>query len=151
MFILNGFNVFSLKYSYCNFNLFQCTSRLLRQVRRWTTGRLVCLNEHVDDNLWLNASELSVAGRPLQQMTVTLPRQRDLVLPESTDASSDLRLAERPRPSPEQLRAQKGSQRLQALFSSLLTVAEHQWDGPVVLVNFTPYVEDGGLAVSCHC
>ena len=101
--------------------------------------------------MWLNASELSVAGRPLQQTTVTLPRQRDLVLPESTDASSDLRLAERPRPSPEQLRAQKGSQRLQALFGSLLTVADHQWDGPVVLVNFTPYVEDGGLAVSCHC
>jgi hypothetical protein len=84
----------------------------------------------------------------LQQPTVTLPRQRDLVLPESTDASTDLRLAERPRPSPEQVRAQKGRQRLQALFSSLLNVAEHQWDAPVVIVNFTGYVEDAALAAS---
>ena len=111
-------------------------------------GRLVALNSEIDENVWINASELSVAGRPLQQATVTLPRQRDLVLPESTDASSDLRLAERPRPSPEQLRAQKGRQRLQSLFSSLLSMADYQWDAPVVIVNFTGYVEDAGLAAS---
>ena len=85
----------------------------------------------------------------MQQPTVTLPRQRDLVLPESTDASSDLRLAERPRPSPEQLRAQKGSLRLQSLFESLLQVSDHKWDAPVVIVNFTGYVEDAALAASC--
>lgn len=112
----------------------------------------MALNERVEENMWITASELSVAGRPLQQPTVTLPRQRDLVLPESTDASTDLRLAERPRPSQEQVRAQKGRQRLQALASgtafSLLNVAEHKRDAQVVIANFTGYVENAGLAAS---
>lgn len=116
--------------------------------RRWSMGRLVVPNELVDDNVFLNCSELSTAGRPMYADKVLLPRQRDLVLPESTDASSDLRLAERARPSPEQLRAQKGRSRVTAMLRSLLTMSEYTFDGPVVLVNFTGYVEDVGLSVA---
>ena len=93
-------------------------------------GRLAVLNTELDSNIWLNHSELSIAGRPLQTERVLLPRQRDLVLPESTDASADLRLAERQRPSPEQQRAQKGKERMVALLKSLLTLSEYHWDGP---------------------
>lgn len=110
-------------------------------------GRMAVLNTEVDNNIWINGSELSVAGRPLQQERVLLPRHRDLVLPESTDASADLRLAERQRPSPEQQRAQKGKERMSAMLKSLLNVAEYRWDGPVLVVNLTGYVEDAGLAV----
>eukprot|EP00435_Cladocopium_sp_Y103_P012551 s4234_g3.t1 len=111
-------------------------------------GRLVADGASIDNNVFINAAELSIAGRPLTNERVVLPRQRDLVLPESTDASADLRTAERQRPSPEQVRAQKGRQRLQTVMSSLLNVSEYNFGNkPVCIVNFTPYVEDLGLCV----
>ena len=125
-----------------------CTQTLA--CRRFSMGRLVADGATIEENIWINASELSIAGRPLTNERVVLPRQRDLVLPESTDASADLRTAERQRPSPEQLRARKSRKRLQTMLASLMNVSEYQFGSrPVCVVNFTPYVEDLGLCVAC--
>ena len=109
----------------------------------------MCLAEAEEDNVWLNYSELSVAGRPLKAESIMLPRQKDLVLPESTDPNSDLRTAERQRPSHVEVRAQKGRGRLAAVFRSLLTMSEYKNMGPCILINFSGYVEDAALAVPC--
>jgi len=107
----------------------------------------VVSNAEADNNIWLNHSELSIAGRPLKPEKIVLPRQRELCLPESMDASSDLRIADRQRPSPEQIRAQKGRMRMSAMWQSLFNMSEYDFDGPVVICNFTGYVEDCGLSV----
>ena len=116
--------------------------------RRWSTGRLVVSSANTDTNKWLNSSELSIAGRPLSTDTIYLPRQRDLLLPESVSADDDLRLADRTRPSPEQVSAQKGREKMNAMWGSLFKLSEWSPPGPVLLVNLTGYVEDCGVSVS---
>ena len=93
------------------------------------------------------ASELACAGRPMDFKDVTLPRQRDLLLPEPLDVDSGIRLGERSKPSPEQVRAQKGPLIHQSILQSLLKLDKESFHGPLLLVNLTPYVEDAGSAV----
>lgn len=102
----------------------------------------------VEDNFLLLNSELSVAGRPLDSAQVLLPRQRDLLIPESLGADTDIRLSERSKPSPEQIRAQKGPGKHLALLRSLFSTGKEHLKGPVLIVNITGYVEDVGSAVS---
>lgn len=102
----------------------------------------------LSENIFVNHSELAVAGRPLGEQQVVLPRQRDLLLPESLLPDKDIRLSERAKPSPEQVRAQKGREKHSASLCSLLQLpAGKCFTGPVVLVNLTGYVEDMGAAV----
>ena len=115
--------------------------------RRWSTGRLVVSGDHADTNLWLNHSELSIAGRPLTESKIFLPRQRDLLLPESVSADTDLRLSERLRPSHKEVSAQKGREKLAAMWQSLFKLADWQPPGPVLICNLTGYVEDAGVSV----
>ena len=58
---------------------------------RWSTGRIVVDSETLNDNVWINTCELSLAGRPLNEhkQIGMLPYQRDLLLPESTNADED--------------------------------------------------------------
>jgi hypothetical protein len=89
--------------------------------RRFSDGRIIVNHSAVEDNPWLNSSELSLAGRSLGGESVCLPRQKDLILPESTDASSDLKVGARQRPSPEQVAAQKGTNRYSSKLTALLS------------------------------
>lgn len=92
-------------------------------------------------------AELAVAGRPLDSQQILLPRQRDLLLPESLGADSDIRLSERSKPSPEQIRAQKGTGKHVAILRSILATGTEALKGPVLICNVTPYVEEVGSAV----
>ncbi|CAJ1438354.1 unnamed protein product [Effrenium voratum] len=117
-------------------------------VPRWSAGRMVVQADALSENIFINHSELAVAGRPLGEQQVVLPRQRDLLLPESLLPDKDIRLSERAKPSPEQVRAQKGREKHSASLCSLLQLpAGKCFTGPVVLVNLTGYVEDMGAAV----
>ncbi|CAK9047272.1 unnamed protein product [Durusdinium trenchii] len=121
-------------------------------VRRFSTGRLVVNGDSKDSNiLWLQ-SELAVCGRPVSQNeqengapTSVLPKASSLLLPEGSSPDSDLRISERNRPSPEQQSAQKGAGRLQLLLESLVKFTPLK--RPVLLVNWTGYVEEVALAV----
>ena len=119
-------------------------------MRRFSAGRIVVNGETSNDNCWLE-SELAVCGRPIGRSegdqgapTSVLPRTSALLLPEAPSTESDLKLAERTRPSPEQQAAQKGIQRMQLLLDSLFRHVTFK--GPCLLVNFTGYVEEVGAA-----
>ena len=99
-------------------------------------------------NAILMGSELAVAGRPLHDGAVKLPRQRDLLLPESLQADSDIRVSAISRPSPEQVRAQKGRDKHISMLRSCLTINKEALKGPVLICNLTGYVEDMGSAAS---
>ena len=122
-------------------------------VRRFSTGRLVVNGDSKDSNiLWLQ-SELAVCGRPVSQNeqengapTSVLPKASSLLLPEGSSPDSDLRISERNRPSPEQQSAQKGAGRLQLLLESLVKFTPLK--RPVLLVNWTGYVEEVALAAT---
>lgn len=116
--------------------------------RRWSAGRFVVNFQAMAENFLLQNSELAVAGRPLDNTQVLLPRQRDLLVPESLQSDSDIRLAERATPSPEQVRAQKGPGKHVALLRSVLSTGRENLKGPVLVCNVTGYVEDVGSAVS---
>lgn len=109
-------------------------------------GRLVLNNTALKDNIFMT-SELACAGRPLDFSNVTLPKQRDLLLPESLDVDSGIRLSDRAKPSPEQVRAQKGPLIHESLIQSLLKLDKESFSGPVLICNLTGYVEDVGSAV----
>lgn len=108
--------------------------------------------EAADTNVFATCSELGSCGRPLGDVKVVMPLSKDLLLPEALSAEDDLRFAERQRPSPETVAAQKGKDRWVILLRSLLTMNGHDMTGkPCIIVNFTSYVEDVGCAVSWIC
>jgi hypothetical protein len=116
--------------------------------RRFGTGRVVVGHDAIDTNSWISESELAVAGRPLNeniQSTISrLPRGQELLVPEASSADADIRIADRLRPSPEQVSAQKGVGRLEILWESAVT--NMKLPGPLVIVNLTGHVEEGGAA-----
>lgn len=122
-------------------------------MRRWGAGRIVVSNEAKTDNVWLD-SELAICGRPVGRSESEggapcslLPRSNALLLPEGASAESDIKLADRTRPSPEQTAAQKGQGRLQMILESLFRHTSVR--GPVLIVNLTGYVEELAAAVPC--
>lgn len=121
--------------------------------RRFGTGRLVVEHASADGNAWLRDSELAVYGRAVAgnegedgvgAPTVRLPKGQELLLPESGSPDGDIRLSERIKPSPEQSAAQKGVARWEVLISSL--VKNMTLRGPLLLCNYTGYVEEVGTA-----
>ncbi|CAK9042526.1 Uncharacterized protein SCF082_LOCUS24459 [Durusdinium trenchii] len=131
--------------------------------RKFGSGRLVTSSSLMDSNGWL-ASELAVYGRfvganessdsvaPL----AILPKTASLLIPEP--ASPDpmivstacfdwdtVRIADRLRPSHEQVAAQKGVMRLEFLVSSVLKYTSFP---AVLIVNLTGYVEELAIAVA---
>ena len=85
--------------------------------RRFSAGRIVTNMASSDECIWLQG-DLALHGRPVglnEKVELPpcnqLPKQADLLNPESSNVNSDLRLADRPKPSPEQAAAQKGVQR----------------------------------------
>lgn len=118
--------------------------------RRFSFGRLVVNKEAESDNPWINNSEFGSAGRPLGTDPIILPLSKDLILPEALDPDSDLRFAERLRPSSEATSAQKGCQRWEAILKSMLTMTGYSLKkSPVIVLNLTSYVEDLGVSVPC--
>ncbi|CAK9095526.1 Uncharacterized protein SCF082_LOCUS44871, partial [Durusdinium trenchii] len=115
--------------------------------RRFSFGRLVVNKEAESDNPWINNSEFGSAGRPLGTDPIILPLSKDLILPEALDPDSDLRFAERLRPSSEATSAQKGCQRWEAILKSMLTMTGYSLKkSPVIVLNLTSYVEDLGVS-----
>ena len=106
-----------------------------------------------DQNPWVSVSELAVAGRAVAvneqdkgAPTVRLPKGQELLIPEPATPDSNLKIADRLRPSPEQAAAQKGVSRCEVLLRSLFR--NMKLKGPVLLVNLTGYVEEFGSAAS---
>lgn len=102
----------------------------------------------VADNLWLTCSELAISGRPRSMPIVQLPGQRQLVVPESVCKDADMRTQERLRPSSVQIAAQKGRQVWTALLQSAMKDMPWTSSSALLIINFTPYVEDVALAVA---
>ncbi|CAK9100002.1 Uncharacterized protein SCF082_LOCUS46826 [Durusdinium trenchii] len=120
-------------------------------MRRWAAGRVVIHCDTKSDNVWLD-SELAICGRPVGKCESEkgapcsiLPRSNMLLLPEAASPDSDLKLAERVRPSPEQTSAQKGTARLELLLDSLFRHTKVQ--EPCLIVNLTGYVEELATSV----
>lgn len=119
--------------------------------RRFSQGRLVVNAETKGTNEWLDG-ELAIYGRPVGRQegstgapTSVLPRVSAMLFPEAASPEQDLKLADRTRPSPEQSCAQKGSARLELLLESALRYTKIS--GPVMVCNYTGYVEELGAAV----
>ena len=119
--------------------------------RRFSSGRLVVNSEAKEANEWLD-SELAIYGRPVGRQegstgapTSVLPRVSAMLFPEAASPDQDLKLADRVRPSPEQTCAQKGAARLELLIEAALR--HTKINGPLLLVNFTGYVEELAAAV----
>ncbi|CAK9013936.1 Uncharacterized protein SCF082_LOCUS12137, partial [Durusdinium trenchii] len=111
----------------------------------WHIGEfgLVANKDFEGENPWVNNSEFGCCGRPLTEDKVLLPLSRELLLPESLDPDSDLRFAERARPSTEATSAQKGQHRWLTMLRSMLNMTNYNMKGkPVIVLNLTPYVED---------
>ena len=111
-------------------------------------------HDKFEENHWLTVSDLAVAGRPVSlnesesgAPTVKLPKGQDLLLPEAQSPEQDLRMSERIKPSPEQSAAQKGVDRAEVLLVSLFKNMKPK--GPIILCNWTGYVEEFGSAVAC--
>ena len=122
-------------------------------LRRYQQGRIVCNKDSEESNVWLGHSELASCGRPMTQEKVVIPLNRELILPEALDADDGIRVAERQRPSPETVAAQKGKSRWGVLLKSLLTIRGGGFDmakKAVIVVNYAGYVEDVGCSVACH-
>jgi hypothetical protein len=71
---------------------------------------------------------------------VRLPRQKDLLLPESLDPHKDCRVAERARPGSEQVCAQKGVEAASTLLASALLDVEVPPEAGLLVVNLAEYV-----------
>jgi hypothetical protein len=69
-----------------------------------------------------------------------------LLLPECLGQNDDLKLAERQRPSPEQVAAQKGAANALSTITSALRGMGFGPSDCVLLVNLTGHVEDVGVA-----
>ena len=125
--------------------------------KRFGFGKVVCNLEHKDKNPFLQASELCIAGRAVGDEaadnpvvpSAVLPKGSDILQSVSASADDDLFLAERVRPSPEQLAFQRGIARDTIFITSALKGME--FAGPVLLVNLTGGVEDVGVAVALIC
>lgn len=79
-----------------------------------------------------------------------MPLSRELVLPEALGADDGIRVAERQRPSPETVCAQKGKDRWRVLLRSLCTMNGYDLTNkPIIILNWTGYVEDAGCAATC--
>lgn len=118
--------------------------------RRFCSGRIVVNKDAEDTNIFMEASELALAGRPLTDKKVFIPLSKDLLLPESLQPDEDLKQAERQRPSAEAIAAQKGSERYLAIIRSLLSLSgDGLANSAVLMVNLTGYVEEMGCAVTC--
>ena len=119
-------------------------------------GRLVCANDSVKDNMWLNSSELALEGRPIGKIQAEAdaepppvckrPRGCELLAPVSEDPNADLQLGENNRPGIERFAAQKGATRMTIILESLMTHMD--LDVPVLLCNTTGYVEDCGIGAT---
>jgi hypothetical protein len=119
--------------------------------RKFGMGRIAVNYDHMSTNPWLEASELAVNGRPCSSddglsppPVAQLPKGQNLLVPVSDSPDGDIMTADRYRPSPEQVAAQKGVKRNEIIIQSLFTNMEIA--GPVLLVNLTGYVEDVGVA-----
>ena len=119
--------------------------------RRFSSGRIVTCNKTYEECVWMQG-ELALRGRPIGPKeletgapTSLLPKQADILLPESGNVNADLRLSERPKPSPEQTAAQKGVARVKSLLEACIRGTT--LPGPVLLCNLTGYVEEVGAAV----
>jgi len=86
-------------------------------------------------------------GRPLINCFDELPKQRDLLLPESINPDKDLRLAERSRPSPEQVLVQKRVDLAATLLRSCMNNMPFDRKSVVLVVSLIGYIEDLGCAV----
>jgi len=128
------------------FNLKDPRAEAHTNMRRFAMGRLVANHKELASNKWMSASQLCVAGRPLGDFEVgIIPPQRDLTLPESTDPNSDIKIAERQRPSPDQVSALKGCQVSGIMLNSLFADMNFSDQDVVLVVNLTGYVEDMAL------
>ena len=109
-------------------------------------GRICVGNDSRRANIVYLSSELAIAGRPLQEGPVVIPKQKHLILPESLKADEDIRVAERSRPGPATISAQKGVDRLILLWETYFKGINH--NGPKVIISCgTGYIEDPGAAV----
>ncbi|CAK9014735.1 Uncharacterized protein SCF082_LOCUS12453 [Durusdinium trenchii] len=91
----------------------------------------------------------SFASPVLVAALVSILANWDMLLPESLNCESDLKQAERQRPSAEATQAQKGVGRWVALLTSLLNVSDDTFKNkPIIILNLTGYVEDVGVAVA---
>lgn len=123
-------------------------------LRRFSSGRIVVNGESFQNNVWME-SELAVCGRPTAANegvagapTSVLPKSSQLLLPEGASPDSDLKIADRVRPSPEQTSAQKGTSRLELLIESVMRHAS--LPKYVLVINLTGYVEEMASAVAWH-
>ena len=123
--------------------------------RRFGSGRIVVNHDKCDANPWLSTSDLAISGRPVRENesesgapTIKLPKGQELLLPEAGSPDQDLRMSERLKPSPEQAAAQKGISRAETLLVSLFKGMKMR--GPTLLINFTGYVEEFGVAVTSN-
>jgi len=117
-------------------------------MRRFAMGRCIINAEALGNNVWLTSSELCVAGRPLgEHQFASIPRQSELVLPESSNPNEDLRVSERKRPSPDQVSSQRGIKLNSVLLRSIMANMPLSAKDVVLIVNLTSNVEDLGIAV----
>ena len=122
--------------------------------RKFGTGRVVVSHESMTENIWLQQSELCVAGRPVGDESgdqpnvplALLPKQSEILQVVSDSPDADLLLADRPRPSDEQIAAQKGTRRDMMVITSVYKHME--LPGPSLACMLTGHVEDCGTA--CH-
>eukprot|EP00435_Cladocopium_sp_Y103_P021182 s564_g5.t1 len=147
---------FALK-QHCDTRFIELYDRDKRSVqksnsRRFGSGRIVVSHDKLDSNPWLSTSDLAISGRPVRENesesgapTIKLPKGQELLLPEAGSPDQDLRMSERLKPSPEQAAAQKGIRRAETLLISLFKGMKLR--GPTLLINFTGYVEEFGVAV----
>lgn len=118
-------------------------------LRRWSLGRLTTAwvdpdDENAVENEWLQKSALAVHGRPDE--VVTLPEQRKLLFPESLETNTDFRFADRKRPHPDQVVAQKGPEYQEVLLKELISGMQFNQNTQLLVVNVAPFVEDAGRA-----
>ena len=113
--------------------------------KKFGFGRIVVNFEAMQDNPWLLCSELAVAGRPVGELAVHLPKGHELLVPVAESPDKDISLNDRFRPSPEQAAAQKGARRMEIQMISLFR--NMVLKGPVILLSTAGYVEDLGSAV----
>jgi hypothetical protein len=115
--------------------------------RRFSNGRVVVAYDTNDANVWLSRSELAVCGRAISaKVNVHLPLQRELILPEALDCDEDLHFG-RPKPSKEQVAAQKGVTNKCVLITSGLAGMPLTEQHVVLVVSVTAFVEEDGEAV----
>jgi len=114
--------------------------------RRWLMGRAACDHDTRENNEWVDASEICVAGRPLKKHVVSLPKLKDMVVPESLDADKDVRASDYSRPNVKQGSAQKGIELNAVMLASALQDMQFEEGAALLIVNMTPYLEEVALA-----